>query len=70
MQFRPTQDYSNADALSRLPLCVNDVSATADLADAFMIGQLQALPVSAEQVATATGRGTILSKAYSYSDCD
>jgi len=33
---------------------------------AFMIGQLQALPVSAEQVATGTHRDQLLSKIYSY----
>ena len=66
IQFRRTEDHSNADALSRLPLSVNNVSTTTYLTDTFMIGQLQALPVSAEQVATVTRRDTVLSKVYNY----
>ena len=65
IEFRPTEEHSNVDALSRLPLHVNHVSAI-DLVDTFMIGQLQALPVLAEHVATATRKDVLLSKVYSY----
>ena len=66
IQFQHTEEHSNADALSRLPLCVNHISPITDMSDAFMIGQLQTLPVLAEQVATATHRDKLLSKIYSY----
>ncbi len=56
IQFKPTQAHSNADALSRLPLPVQDSYETADInaIHAFNVAQIEALPVTSQQVQTAT----------------
>ena len=65
IEFRPTGEHSNVDALSRLPLKVNYTPAV-DLDSRFMIGQVQALPVVADEVAAATHTDSLLSKIYGY----
>ena len=65
IEFRPTGEHSNVDALSRLPLKVNYTPAV-DLDSRFMIGQVQALPVVADEVSTATRTDSLLSKIYGY----
>ena len=44
IEFKPTDQHANADGLSRLPLPVTHQEAS----DSFLIGQLQALPVTTE----------------------
>ena len=65
IEFRPTDEHSNVDALSRLPLKVNYIPAL-DVDNSFMIGQVQALPVVAEEIAAATRTDPLLSKIYRY----
>ncbi len=64
IQFKSTQAHSNADALSRLPLPVQDSYETADInaIRAFNVAQIEALPVRSQQVQTATRRDPTLSK--------
>ena len=67
IEFRPTKQHANADGLSRLPLGSRH-AASLDCAyiDGFTIGQIQALPVTAEQVQTATRQDRVLSQVYRY----
>ena len=51
IEFRPTTAHANADGLSHLPLGTRHPASTDSV---FTIGQIQALPVTAEQIATAT----------------
>ena len=59
IEFRPTTAHANADGLSRLPL---DTRHPASTDSVFTIGQIQALPVTAEQIATATRQDAVLSR--------
>ena len=65
IEFRPTKQHANADGLSRLPLGTRH-TASVDSIDAFLIGQIQALPVTATQVQTATRQDLILSQVFRY----
>ena len=58
IEFRPTKQHANADGHSRLPL--------GNRHEAFTIGQIQALPVTTDQVQTATRQDKILSQVYCY----
>ena len=60
IEFRPTKQHANADGLSRLPLgtCRD---AALDCINTFMIGQIQAMPVTAKQVQATTRRDPVLS---------
>lgn len=66
IRFRPTQAHGNADGLSRLPL--EDASTLGNYEDAavFNISQVDALPVHASQVMTATRSDPLLSKVLRY----
>ena len=65
IKFRGTKEHANADGLSRLPLGTRHApSLTCNYT--FASGQLQALPVTAEQIATATRQDPILSKLHMY----
>ena len=59
IEFRPTTARANADGLSRLPLGTRHPASTDSV---FTIGQIQALPVTAEQIATATRQDAVLSR--------
>ena len=67
IEFRPTKQHANADGLSRLPLgnC-HEASLDCIAIDAFTIGQIQALPVTTDQVKTATRQDRVLSQVYRY----
>lgn len=66
IEFRGTKEHCNADGLSRLPLnCVG----TLEYADDPMyvnMAQLESLPVTATQLATATRTDPVLSKVHHY----
>ena len=51
--------HANADGLSRLPLDIRHPASTDSI---FTIGQIQALPVITEQIATATRKDVVLSR--------
>ena len=68
IHFKPTQEHGNADALSRLPLPVQDFPQTVEIeaVSVFNIAQIQALPVTFQQVQLATRRDPTLSKVMTY----
>jgi len=49
IEFRPTKQHANADGLSRLPLGTHKEAAL-DRINTFIIGQIRAMPVTAEQI--------------------
>ena len=59
IEFKRTQDHVNADGLSRLPQGERQPPSTNS---AFVIGQIQALPVTAEKLEAATRQDPILSQ--------
>ena len=59
IEFRPTTAHANADGLSCLPLGTRYPASTDSV---FTIGQIQALPVTVEQIATATRQDAVLSR--------
>ena len=63
IEFKRTQDHANADGLSRLPQGDRQPPNTAS---AFLIGQIQALPVTAQQLAVATRQDPILGRIHGY----
>ena len=63
IEFRPTAAHANADGLSRLPLGTRHPASTDSI---FTIGQIQALPVTAEQIATATRQDVVLSRVLNF----
>ena len=63
IEFRPTGAHANADSLSRLPLKCNQWP---DTGSDFTIGQVQALPVTASEVETATRQDLVLSKVHRF----
>ena len=58
MEFKLTLQHANADGLSRLPLPVKHQL----VPDTFLIGQLQALPVTTERLQVVTRQDPILSR--------
>ena len=66
IEFRSTQEHSNADCLSRLPMnCVSTVGHTSEPAQ-FNVSQIESLPVTAAQLAQATCTDTNLSVVCKY----
>ena len=64
IEYKATQQHANADSLSRLPLKItND---PLDEVNIFNIAQVEALPTTAAQVATATKKDPLLSQVYRY----
>ena len=67
IKYKSTDDHGNADGLSRLPL--PQTSPTCDTNNAistFNIGQVQALPVTFQEIQQATRRDASLSKVLQY----
>ena len=62
IRFRPTQAHGNADGLSRLPLTAETAVGNPEDTTVFNVKQIQALPISAADVATATRKDPVLSK--------
>ena len=65
IEYRSTHQHANADGLSRLPMSDIDVE-SGGVAENFMVGQIQALPMTAEQIQTATRQDPVLSKVHQY----
>ena len=67
MKFNSNQQsHCNADGLSRLPLPVQDHEANAGAVSIFNVAQIQFLPVTFQQVQTATRHDPILMKVTTY----
>ena len=64
IEYKSTQNHTNVDSLSCLPLKVSDNSI--DEINIFNIAQVEAMPVTVEEVATATQRNPFLSQVYHY----
>ena len=64
IEYKSTQNHANADSLSRLPLKVTDNSI--DEVTVFNIAQVEAMPITAQKVATATQRDPLLSQVYNW----
>ena len=62
LEFRSSQNYSNADGLSRLPLKTEKPVTYSSEPTIFNIGQIESLPVFAHTVQTATRKDPMLSK--------
>ena len=65
---RPTKLHANRDALSRLPLSTNEKIEGVCFDSIFNLCQLEALPLTAKQLALATLIDSILSKVIRYSN--
>ena len=62
IQYKRTQDHSNADSLSRLPL----QSQPSAMDGTFTVGQIQALPTTVDHIVKETQYDTVLRKVYQY----
>ena len=68
IQFKSTQAHANADGLSRLPLLTDDDAPTISTraTTVFNISQIEALPITSTDIASATRKDKVLSKVYRY----
>ena len=66
IEYRPTEAHANADSLSRLPLKSQGAPITSDEPAIFNVSQLESLPVTSQQLRTATRTDPVLSKVVSY----
>ena len=67
IEFKPTLQHANADGLSRLPLPTEHPTVqSVSTGSAFTMGQIQALPVTAELLQTATRQDPMLRKILQY----
>ena len=66
IKYRETNLHSNADALSRLPLDCFDNNECCVHDSLFSLGQVEALPLTAKQLAAATRSDPVLSRVVQY----
>ena len=66
IRYKCTTDHANADGLSCLPLPYTTPSDDAQGPNTSMIGQIQALPVTAQNISKATRRDLTLSQVFCY----
>ena len=75
IEYKPTQAHANADGLSRLPMPMSDSMFTPSSPfqevylldpDMFNIRQMEALPVTSEQLRNATRKDPVLSRVVDY----
>ena len=64
--FKSTETQTNADGLSRLPLHDQEAVGETKTVTIFTLSQIQALPVTCNQVQATTRRDPILSKIVDY----
>ena len=64
--YHPTEAHANVDTLSRLPLKSQEAPITSDEPAVFNVSQLESLPVTSQQLRTATRTDPDLSKIVSY----
>ena len=65
IEFRRTQEHSNADGLSRLPLSIQP-PANPEFTYMYTIGQIQALPVTSESLVRASRQDPAIAKVIHY----
>ena len=65
IEIKPTSKHANADGLSRLPLHVQREEEPTDV-EVFNVAQVDALPVTAQQLGQATCSDPNLSKVWQY----
>jgi len=77
IEYKPTQAHANADGLSRLPMPMSDSMFTPSSPfqevylldpDMFNIRQMEALPVTSEQLRNATRKDPVLSRVVDYTE--
>ena len=66
IEYKSTNQHSNADALSRLPLPEGDTVPTSNVPSCFNIGQIEALPIMSEMVREGNRQDPLLSKVLLY----
>ena len=68
VHYKPSTQHGNADALSRLPLDVDDDMdrEQEEMACAVEEPQLEKLPLNGKDIRTATEQGSILSQVFNY----
>ena len=66
IEFKPTQQHSNADGLSRLPLPSNKSPEYSKAPSVFNVYQIETLPVDANEVQKATRSDPLLKKVLLY----
>lgn len=64
IEYKPTSQHANADSLSRLPLQSTETSE--DVANLFNVAQVEVLPLTSHQIATATKKDPLLSQVFRY----
>ena len=62
IQYKPTKAHGNADGLSRLPLKSGKTKESVSISTIFNIQQIEALPVTAKEIAETTSHHPILSR--------
>ncbi len=66
IEFRPTGEHANADALSRLPLATISSVGHSQESALYNLNQIESLPVTSSQLAMATRNDPSLSKLYRF----
>lgn len=64
IEYKPTSQHANADSLSRLPL--RSTESSEDVVNVFNVAQVEALPLTSQQIATATKKDPVLSQVFRY----
>ena len=65
IEYKSTRQHANADGLSRLPVGGRDIELSG-VAESFMVDQIQALPVTVDQLQMVTRQDPILSRVHRY----
>ena len=66
IQYKSTHTHCNADGLSRLPLPILESAPVVDAVSIFNMAQVHALPVTFQDIRTATRKDKVLSKVLTY----
>ncbi len=66
IQYRPSNDHSNADSMSRLPQQTASKDRHVDLADVYQVEQMDLLPVTVDDIKQHTANDSTLHKVYNY----
>lgn len=64
IEFKSTTDHPNSDSLSHLPLKLEQNENTSSEPSIFNIAQINSLPMTNQEIRTATHNDPVLSKVY------